>query len=126
MADNTEKIRNLRDYYDKLAKILRNEASFKMFGKAIFDKRRIDDAMCCIDANFPREFKSFKNHSKNMNGMIETFKLYNMLVANIKNKPPIGNSSYMVRINEALRILEKLKFVAASDLNYIKENYPEL
>ena len=66
MADNTEKIRNLRDYYDKLAKILRNEAYFKMFGKAIFDKRRIDDAMCCIDANFPREFKAFKSHSKNM------------------------------------------------------------
>jgi len=126
MQDNKDKIKNLRNYYDKLANILRNEGSFRMFGKAIYDKRRIDDAMCCIDANFPREFIAFKTRTKNLNGMVETFKTYNMLVGKIKNKPPIGSSSYMAFVDDALKLIEKLKFVAASDLNYIKENFPEL
>ena len=123
MQDNKDKIKNLKNYYDKLARVLKNEASFEMFGKAIFDKRRIDDAICCIDANFPNEFKEYQRSAGNLAGSVETFRLYNMLITNIKNKPPMGNSSYLVNVQEALRIIDKLKFAASSDFNYIKENY---
>ena len=126
MQENVDKIKNLKNYYDKLARILRNEAAFKMFGKAIFDKRRIDDAVCCIDANIPNEFRIYQKNAGNISGSVETFRLYDMLIRSIKNKPPMGNSSYMVNIEEALKIIDKLKFVASSDLSYIKNNYSNL
>lgn len=126
MQDDHDRIQNLKSYYDKLARTLRNEADFKLFGKAIFDKRRIDDAMCCVEANFPREFNEYKKNAKTFGEFVETFKLYSLLVSNIKIKPPIGTSSYLVKVNEALKLIDKLKFVASSDLKYIKENFPNI
>ena len=123
MQNDNELLANLNGYYDKLIKILRYEASFKLAGKGIYDKTRIDDVMCCIDANFPKEFQQYKEKYGDINRQIRTLKLNVQLTETIKRKPPIGTSSYMVKIEEALSVIERLKKAIPADLNYIKANY---
>jgi len=123
MYTDDEIIYNLRGYYDKLVKILKEEVAITLFGKSIIDKKRIDDAICCIDANYPKEFISFREKFGTADHHVRTFKLYSQLIACIKNKPPIGTSSYMVRVNDAIAVIENLKRVISHDLNYIRTNY---
>ena len=123
MQNDNELLANLNGYYDKLIKILRHEASFKLAGNGIYDKTRIDDVMCCIDANFPKEFQQYKEKYGNMDSQIKTLKLNSQLLTTIKRKPPIGSSSYMIKINEAIAIVECLKRTVAQDLRRIRERY---
>ncbi len=125
MQTEDEILNNLMGYFKKLERCIQNEAAFSFGNKKIFDKKRVDDILCCIDASMPSEFAKLAN-SYGEDKQIRTYKLKRELIANIKVKPPIGNSSYMVNTSETLQLIKSLAGSIPKDLGYIRATYPNL
>ena len=121
-----ENIVNLKMYFDKLIKTIETQASFKFGNKHIVDKQRIDDILCCIDANFPKILKLYKKHHGSTDKNIKSFKEYDRLIANIKIKPILGNNSYSINYKETVQIASNLGITLSSDVKYIEKSYPNL
>ena len=69
---------------------------------------------------------SWNNTTTTKAKQIRTYKLKRELIANIKVKPPIGNSSYMVNTSETLQLIKSLAGSIPKDLGYIRATYPNL
>lgn len=125
MQSEDELMTNLMNYYTKLEKCIQNEAAFSFGNKKIFDKKRVDDILCCIEASMPAEFKRLAN-AYGEDKRVKTYKYQRDLIQNIKIKPPMGNSSYMVNTAETLQIIAALKRAIPGDLGYIRATYPNI
>lgn len=123
MDDN---IANLKMYFDKLIKTIETQASFKFGNKRIVDKQRIDDILCCIDANFPEILKLYRKQYGNTDKNVKSFKVYDLLLANIKIKPLFGTNSYSINYSETLQLAANIGRTFASDISYIERSYPDL
>ena len=116
---------DLHMYITKLIKTIETQSSFSFGNKRILDKTRIDDILCCIDANFPDLLKKFKKHGQ-PDKNVKSYKLYDRIIANIKIKPLIGTSSYAVNYREVRELAEILEQAIAADVSYIAKAYPNL
>lgn len=117
---------NLKMYFDKLVKTIETQSSFKFGDMYLVDKQRIDDILCCIDANFPHILKAYHKKYGDIDKAIKSFNHYNSLIENIKIKPPLGNNSYLINYNKVIEIIAILGNSFASDIKYINENYSNL
>ena len=125
MLSNEEEISILIDYLNKLEKFIKDEPSFNFGNKKIYDKKRVDDILCCVDSSMPSEFNKYLN-TYGENKEIKTFKYRRKLIENIKIKPPIGNNSDFVNYSETLQAINFLKKCIPPDISYIRANYPNL
>ena len=109
-------IEEIRKYVNKLNFILTNDAIFSLFLNKFVNKKRIDDIICCIDANWPDKLKT-------KNQLEEKFfseKAYIMFVKNITQKTFISSSLYKVNYNEFLQQSKGL--LKAIETDYKKMN----
>lgn len=116
----------LKMYFNKLLKTIETQAAFKLGNKYLLDKQRIDDILCCIDANFPAILKNYRKKYNNLDKNIQSYKSYDSLIANIKIKPPLGNNSYFINYNEVVMLIKGFDSHLSNDIKYLKENYPDL
>ena len=111
-----KKIDDIKKYIRKLHSVLLNEASFSFFSNKFVNKQRIDDIICCIDANWPDKIKT-KNKRE------ERFfseKVYIMFVKNITQKTFISSSLYKINYNEFLQ--QSGTLLKAIETDYKKMN----
>ena len=114
-----EKIKNFRLYLNKLSKFLREEAVMSLFATKLFPKNRIDDILCCIDANIPREYKTFiKSHGKKQ---LKSYEYYLELVKIVKGSFIIKDY-YRVNCKQALQMIELIISYLNQDMKYIETN----
>ena len=119
MKVSDEKIKNLRIYFGKLSKLIREEATMKFIVSRLVSKSRVDDLLCCIDANFPREFSHFvKTHGKKQ---LKSYEYYLDLVKTIKKRCIFGDY-YRINHGQALQMIELIVSYLAQDKKYIETN----
>ena len=121
MENYQDNVAELRKYYSKLYKYLRDCSGLSFAGTKVVDKRKVDDILVCIEASYPSCYKKFLDLYGGSN--IASKKFYDLLMSAIKNKFLFSSSSYAVKINEALTYIDKIKVSLPADFKYIEENY---
>ena len=120
-----EEIAKLKEYFDKLIKVINSQAVLSLGSTKFVDKQKIDDVLCCIDINFPKKLVEFNKKYGAVDSNIKSFKIYQEMINNIKIKPIIGKSNYAVRYNEVQVLIDRLGRSFNSDLKYIRDHYPD-
>lgn len=115
-----EEIAALKDYFKKLQRVINFEASFSLFGRALIQKSKIDDVLCCILAKFPESYKRTmrSSESKKYNSII----CYNTLFNAIKNKFFLDSGKYIVDAGKANKLISTLLVNIERDINLIEKN----
>lgn len=121
---NDEELFKLKEYFDKLLKTINSQAVFTLGNVKYVNKQKLDDILCCIDINFPKELMRFQKKYGNTNSNIKSFKIYQQIINNIKIKPLIGKANYAVRFEEVKILIDKIGRTFSSDMKYIQEHYP--
>ena len=120
-----EEIAKLKEYFDKLIKVINSQAVLSLGSTKFVDKQKIDDVLCCIDINLPKKLVEFNKKYGAVDSNIKSFKIYQEMINNIKIKPIIGKSNYAVRYNEVQVLIDRLGRSFSSDLKYIQDHYPD-
>ena len=113
-----------KKYLKKLYLILSTEKKTVIFGINLYDKKRIDDVMCCIEASWPTEYKIFvsKRGEKDLKSSI----CYNQLVKVVRNKFLFSANIYSVDIDSAMQLIKKLQITLDKDMEYINSLWNNL
>ena len=106
-----------KKYLKKLFKMIENEATFTLISSRIYDKKRIDDVMCCIEASWPEDYKKYcsKFDTKKLRSPF----YYKQLILAVKNKFLFSSSCYSVNYNSALEALSLLMKSIEADMRFI-------
>ena len=119
MIVSDEKIKKLKIYFGKLSKLIREEATMKLIATSLIPKARVDDLLCCIDANFPKEFRQFvKTHGKKQ---LKSYEYYLDLVKTIKKRCIFGDY-YRINHGQSIQMIELIVSYLAQDKKYIEAN----
>lgn len=111
-----QKIIELKKYLHKLYNFIEREALFSFISTKLFDKKKVDDLICCIDASFPEEYKNYIRETKKS---LRTTKSYRELLNAIQNKFLFNTNMYLVHYQEALAKIVELQQVIDSDIKLI-------
>ena len=106
-----------KKYLKKLHQVIENESKFDFWGTRIIDKSRFDDVFCCIEANWPADYKKFLQY-------LDARKLrspmcYTALVAATKNKFFFSSSYYAVKYTKAIQAISSLMLSIDDDMTFI-------
>ena len=117
MINPQEATIDLKKYLRKLLTIIEREAQFTLIKSKIFNKKRIDDALCCIDASWPEDYKSYitKYRSTRLNSPA----IYKKLILAIKNKFFLSSDCYSVQYEDTIKAIKALMVSIDKDMNFI-------
>ena len=115
-----EGVAELKKYLKKLSSILEAEVKFSFIDAKLYDKKRLDDVMCCIESSWPAEYKNYiiKCGQKNLKSPI----CYKQLIKAVRNKFLFSTNHYSVNYSVALKALQNLLIVIEQDIQYILKN----
>ena len=120
MINNKNQILDLEKYFKKLNLFIKTEAKFSFKDTKLYDKKRIDDFLCCIEASWPENYKNFiKKHGT---AKLRSQTDYKNLILAIKNKFFLNSSFYLVNYANAIATLDKLKVSIKQDMEIIENN----
>ena len=120
MSSPEETAIKLTNYFKKLQRILNNEAIFSLGKKKLYNKNRIDDILCCIEATFP---KGYTDYIKKTGGKdLKSYEYYQKLMYSIKNKFMFSSSHYFVNYREANTFLLSVIKTITGDVKNTCEN----
>ena len=123
MYDETQTIELLR-YFKKLQTILNMEPKFSFVQKKLYDKQRIDDIFCCIEASWPKEYKKYTSKVRKIK--IKTPDFYRALILAIKNKIFFSSKHYLVNFEESINALQNLQKNFEYDMKIIIDNLEDV
>ena len=106
-----------KKYLKKLLQVIEREASFTLISSKIYDKKRIDDILCCIEASWPEDYKKYiaKFDTKKVKSTL----FYNKLMLAVKNKFFFSTNCYSVNYNEAVSAITSLLVAIENDMRFI-------
>ena len=103
---------SIKGYLKKINKIL-NQPTFRWFSKVWVDKNRVDDILCCIDASFPEKWKEYR---RKRGARLRTDASYTQLVRLLRQKSPIFQDCYVVKIGDAIKLIQEILKTIDQDL----------
>ena len=110
----------MKKYLKKIKEIIENP-TFKFMDNRYVKKVRIDDLICCMEANFPESFKKIVKERKF--SAINSGKFYKNLLSTLKAKKSILFSDcYIVPYKAAVTYIESFTKNIDSDLKKLEEN----
>ena len=115
--NNQEEVLEIRKYLKKLESIIKKECTFNFLNLKLYNKKRIDDIICCIEGSWPDEYKKYIE--KKGSTKLKTPKLYNLLSDAVKNRFLFSTSCYSVNYYMALSAITQLYTSIVQDLNFI-------
>ena len=115
--NNQEEVLEVQKYLKKLESIIKMDCTFNFFDLRLYDKKRIDDVICCIEGSWPDEYKKYI--AKKSSTKLKTPKLYKLLSDAVKNRFLFSTSCYSVNYYMALSAITQLYTSIVQDLNYI-------
>lgn len=110
----------LKKYLKKLIFVIENETTFSFLNTVFVDTKRLDDILCCIQASWPENYKTFINKKRNFE--IKSFQAYKKAILAIKNKFILSPNLCTVNRKIALAEIIKVLTYIDDDLKYIKKN----
>lgn len=117
MLNPQESAIELKKFLKKLQRFLEREANFTLINTKIYDKKKLDDLLCCIEASFPEDYRKYikKNGSK----QLKSNTYYLQLLGAIKNRFWFSTNVYSVRFKEALPLVIGIYNTIDADLRFI-------
>ena len=118
-----EQLQDLKLYLNKLKRIITNESSFSFGNKWIISKSRVDDIVCCVQANYPDDFTEYVKR----NGIksLQSHLCYQQLLAVVTKKFILSPEHYLIDFARFISLLgmliqtmEKEKTRVESDNNF--------
>ena len=118
-----EQLQELKVYLNKLTKIIAKESSFVLGNKRIVGKARIDDIVCCVQANYPDEFVEYVKR----NGIksLQSHLCYQQLLAVVTKKFILSSEHYLIDfarftslLSMLIQTMEKEKVRVMNDNNF--------
>lgn len=120
MPNSEETTLELKKYLKKLSNLIAYEAQFSWFGVKIFDKKKVDDVICCIEASWPQDYKRYLE--KKGRAKIKSNQYYSQLLVSIKNKFYFSTNVYAVKYQKAQRLIQDILNTIDSDLVLIRND----
>lgn len=117
MENAEENISELQKYLRKLKNIIETEASFSFGDTKIVDKKKIDDVLCCVEANIPNMYKAYLK--KGGPRKLSSNNCYLQLLVAIKNKFFLSTNVYKVDAVDSIGCINVLLKTWASDIRYV-------
>ena len=107
-------------YLKKLKSIIELKPKFSLIENKIYDKKEIDDILCCIEASWPKDYKKYvmKFRTKKLNST----NYYNQIILAIKNKFLFSSNVYSVDYKKALNNITSLISSIEKDMRYINSD----
>ena len=101
-----EQLQGLKLYLNKLKRIITNESSFSLGNKKIISKARIDDIVCCVQANYPDDFTEYVKR----NGIksLQSHLCYQQLLAVVTKKFILSSAHYSIDFTRFISLLNML------------------
>ena len=118
-----EQLQDLKLYLNKLKRIITNESSFSFGNKRIISKSRVDDIVCCVQANYPDDFTEYVKR----NGIksLQSHLCYQQLLAVVTKKFILSPEHYLIDfarfiglLGMLIQTMEKEKTRVESDNNF--------
>ena len=112
-----EEIIAFKKYLKKLKSILELNAKFSLIENKLYDKKVIDDILCCIEASWPEDYKKYvmKFGAKK----VSSTNNYNQMILAIKNKFLFSTNVYSVDYSKALNSITSLMVSIEKDMQHI-------
>ena len=101
-----EQLQDLKLYLNKLKRIVTNESSFSLGNKRIISKARVDDIVCCVQANYPDDFTEYVKR----NGIksLQSHLCYQQLLAVVTKKFILSPNHYLIDFARFMSLLSML------------------
>ena len=112
-----EYLAEMQKYIKKLLRVIDNDALLTLFGTKLVKKIKLDDILCCIEANFPKEYKEYLRKHGPVN--LSSYKCYNNLIEMIRNKFVLDPSIYVVKYEDVERCAMSFLSLMISDIKKI-------
>lgn len=120
MENIKENITELQTYLKKLKNIIETEASFSFGNTKIVNKKKIDDVLCCVEANIPNMYKAYLKKGGPRKLTSNTY--YSQLLYSIKNKFFFSTNVYKVESTNSIKCIDTLIETLASDIKFVYSN----
>ncbi len=110
----------IKKYLKKLKKFIEKDANLCLGKIRIVDKKRFDDIFCCIEANWPEDYKKYLNfiNARKLKSPV----IYNKLLQATKNKFFFSTSLYSIKYSDAIKAIDQLISSIDYDMNFIKDS----
>ena len=117
MINITECTLDFKKYLKKLSSIIEMEPKFSFIESKLYDKKRIDDVMCCIEASWPEDYKNYltKFDTKKLKSPF----YYTQLICAIKNKFLFSTDCYLVNYKNSQKAISSLLISIEDDMKFI-------
>ena len=101
-----EQLQDLKLYLIKLKRIVTNESSFSLGNKRIISKARVDDIVCCVQANYPDDYTEYVKR----NGIksLQSHLCYQQLLAVVTKKFILSPNHYLIDFARFMSLLNML------------------
>ena len=96
----------IQKYLKKLRAYIQNDAKFSFLDAKLYEKKRIDDILCCIQASWPIEYKNYT--AKYGSGRFKSPKYYQDLIKAVKNRFLFSTTCYSVDYIRAIEAIKQL------------------
>lgn len=116
----SETMSEIKKHLRKLASVVENEATFTFIDVKIHNKARIDDVLCCVEANFPAEYKTLVRLSSHKD--YKSVAIYHSLKRYIQRKFFFSSSKYLIQYGEAVSCINSFSKVLEHDLKKLSES----
>lgn len=117
MTSSLESTIEIKKYLNKLMQIIEKEAVFNLFKSKIFDKKRIDDIMCCVEASWPEDYKKYIANFDTRR--IKSLIYYKKLMLAVKNRFLFSTNCYAIKQKDALDAIYMLSRAIDTDMKFI-------
>ena len=116
-----EELKTLKNYFAKLQRVVLYEVDFKLFGKGLIKKNKIDDVLCCILATFPPLYKRMLSvkEGKDYHSILS----FNLLIKMLKKRFLLNPNVYMADIGQANRLIGAVLKSIEADYKEIEKLY---
>lgn len=112
-----EQIRDFNLYLNKLKRVVSTEKSFSFGNARIVSKAKVDDAICCIQSSYPKDYQDYVKR----NGIksLQTY-LYYQQVLNIATKKfMLSSGHYQIDYPQLEKLISTLSQLAQNEIKKI-------
>lgn len=112
----------LKDYLNKLQKLINFDATFSFSCYKLVKKSRIDDIMCCIYATLPDSYKRMLKTKKDIQ-RYKSVLCYGMLAKLLAKKFFLDKNLCIINITEVNKLISNVTLSIERDINAIEQDF---
>lgn len=110
----------LLGYFNKLQKIILNNADISFGSKKFLKKEKIDDILCCILSLLPDIYK--KDFNTTYDSKYSSISSFKLLYGELRHKFFLLPEYYLVKSDNVIKLINLIKKSIASDIRMLEKD----